>query len=107
MKHCGATPLHPMCNGIVKRMNSSLLQMLRALDETCKSQWKDELNKLMYGYSCTKHSVTGYNTYYLLFCRKLRLPVDFILKGQQEIEVEGKDYNNYLKNVERENESSV
>ena len=66
--------------------------MLRALNETCKLQWKDELE---YTYNCTKHSVTGYNPYYLLFCGKLRLPVHFILKEQQEIEVQEKDYNNY------------
>ena len=50
----------------------------------------------MYAYNCTRHSVTGYSPYYLLFGRKPRLPVDFILKGQQEIE-EDQDYNNYSK----------
>ena len=51
----------------------------------------------MYAYNCTKYSVTGYSPYYLLFDRKPRLPVDFILKGQQEIEKEDQDYNTYSK----------
>ena len=41
--------------------------------------------------------MTGYSPYYLLFDRKPRLPVDFTLKGQQEIEEEDQDYNNYSK----------
>ena len=36
VKHCQTTSYHRMCNGIVERMNSTLLQMLRALEETCK-----------------------------------------------------------------------
>ena len=35
--------------------------MLRTLEETCSSRWKDERNKLMYAYNYTKHSVTEYS----------------------------------------------
>ena len=51
----------------------------------------------MYAYNCTKHSVTGYSPCYMLFGRKPRLTVDFVLKGQQEIEEENQYYNNYSK----------
>ena len=37
---------------------------------------KDEIDKLVYAYSCTKHLVTGYSPYDLLFGRKLRLPAN-------------------------------
>lgn len=59
LKHCGSTLYHPMCNGMIERINFTLLQMLRTLEETCSSRWKDERNKLMYAYNYTKHSVTG------------------------------------------------
>ena len=64
--------------------------------------WKNELNKLIYAYNYTKHSVRGYSSYYLLCGRKTRLRVNFILKGQQEIEEKDKDCNNYSKML-REN----
>ena len=78
-------------------MDSTLLQILRTLEETYKSRWKDEINKLMKAYNCTKHSVIGCSLYHLLFGKRPRLPVDFILKGQQEIEEEDQDYKNYSK----------
>ena len=43
---------------------------------------------------CIKHSVTGYSSYHLLFGRKPRLPVDFILK-HQETEAEDRSYSDY------------
>ena len=95
VKNSRTTPYHPMCNRMFERMNLTLLQMLRTLEETFKSKWKDEI-KIMFAYNCTKHSDTGYSPYYLLFGRKPRLPVDFILKDQEEIEAEGRRYSDHV-----------
>ena len=58
--------------------------MLQNLKETYKSRWNDELGKLVYAY-CTENSMTRYSVHYSLFGGKPKLPVDFILKGQEEI----------------------
>ena len=34
------------------------------------------MNKLIYASNCTRHSVTSFSLYYLLFGRNLRLPTD-------------------------------
>lgn len=72
------TPYHPMGNGQVERMNRTLLQMLKTLTETQKSNWRECINKLMYCYNCTRCDVTGYSPFYLLFGRSPRLPVDML-----------------------------
>ena len=70
--------------------------MICTLSEKLKYKRKDSLNKLMYAYSCAKHSVTGYSLYFLLFGINPRLSIDIILREHQEQTNQQPNYHNFI-----------
>ena len=71
--------LPPIDQWQTKRMNHKILAMLKTLPEHYKTQWKNNVTKLVHAYNCTKYSSTGYSPYYLMFGCVPHLPIDLIL----------------------------
>ena len=73
------TPYHPMGNGMVERFNQTLLNMLGTLEDHQKSDWKSYIAPLVHSYNATRHDITGFSPFFLMFGRHPRLAVDAYL----------------------------
>ena len=45
------TPYHPQSDGIIERLNSTLLNMLRMLDNKTKQDWKSHIQQRVHAYN--------------------------------------------------------
>ena len=74
-----ATAYHPMVNGMVRRLNQTLLKMLGTLEEHQKHDWKSCVAPSVHSYNAARHGSTGYSPFFLMFGRHPRLAVDAYL----------------------------
>lgn len=77
-------PYTPRSNGQCERYNRTMHNLLRTLEPEHKKKWPDYLQELTNVYNTTPNSSTGLCPYEVLFGRKPRLPVDFILGAPEE-----------------------
>ena len=55
------TPYHPMGDGQTERMNRTIINMFKTLEEKEKHKWKNHLSKLTFAYNATDNKSTGYS----------------------------------------------
>ena len=70
------TPYHPMGDGQVERCNRTIINLLKALEENEKGDWKSHLPKIAFAYNSTINKTTGFTPFYLMFGRESILPID-------------------------------
>ena len=88
------TPYHPMGNGMVERLNQTLLKMLGTLEDHQKQDWKSYVAPLVHAYNATRHDSTGFSPFFLMFGRHPRLAIDAYLglNSSQESECTSREH---------------
>lgn len=75
------TPYQPMGKGGTERFYKTLGNMLRSLPPRPKQNWPQLVQTTTFLYNCTEHETTGFASFYLMFGRVPRLPVDFMFQS--------------------------
>ena len=91
------TSYHPQTNAACERMNSFILQSLRAYCDGKYDKWPELLPSIMMAYRMTPATQsTGYSPYYLMFGREMRMPVDATLIPKDTMARDHKDHLNHV-----------
>ena len=78
VKKLRTSSYHAQTNGQVEHMNQTLIHLIGKLDEDKKACWSKHLLELLMAYNSTCSAVMGYSPHFLLFGRRLRIPVDYL-----------------------------
>ena len=70
------TPYHPQSDGLVERLNRTILSMLATTLDNHAGEWEDYLAKVCFAYNTSRQASTGYSPFYLMFGCKARIPLD-------------------------------
>lgn len=66
--------------------------LLRTLSQSKKHKWPEHLPELLYVYNATPHSSTTYSPRFLMFGQGARLPIDLLLRGDEEVDENQSDW---------------
>ena len=75
INHVTCAPFHPSSNGMAERAVQTFKQGLKNMK---KSDVRTKVNRFLFRYRCTPHSVTGSTPAELLMNRRLRTPLDLL-----------------------------
>ena len=96
VKPSRTTPCYPMGNALCERMNRTIINMLKTLPTTFKSNWKNHIKKLAFACSNAKHRSTNYSPYFLLFGRNGWSPVGLMFDINTNNDIKNKSHSNYF-----------
>ena len=75
INHVTCAPFHPSSNGMAERAVQTFKQGLKNMK---KSDVRTKVNRFLFRYRCTPHTVTGSTPAELLMNRRLRTPLDLL-----------------------------
>jgi transposase InsO family protein len=71
-----STAFHPQSDGLIERVNRSLLETLRVLVDSDGDTWPDHLPAIAFALNSTIHAATGFTPFWITTGRNPTLPAD-------------------------------
>ena len=90
------TPYHPQANGVVERLNQTLIDSLRTFVYDRVGTWDEHIDSVTFAYRTSEHSATKETPFYLLYGREPTLPLDIIYSTPERITADIKTYKTHL-----------
>ena len=72
------TPYHPQSDGLVERLNRTIISMLATVVNDFGGEWEDHLPRVCFAYNTSQQESTGFTPFYLMFGRQARIPLDLM-----------------------------
>ena len=72
------TPYNPQCDGLVERMNRTLVGTIALVAKDAKDNWDIRIGLALMAIRSAVQSSTGFSPHFLMFGREMRLPADLI-----------------------------
>ncbi|UYV62854.1 hypothetical protein LAZ67_2002159, partial [Cordylochernes scorpioides] len=94
IKHCFTTSYHPQTNGLTKRLNRTLINMLSMYVNTDQKNWDEILPFITHAYNTTIQETTGYSPFFLMFGRE---PTSLLDDRNISVDIDKDDYDEYIK----------
>ena len=80
IKKTRTTPYHSQCEGQVERMNRTIIDLVKLNVRDATNNWDLNILLTLMAYRSEVQAYTGYTPYFLLYGRKMRLPLDKIYR---------------------------
>ncbi len=74
--HVFTTPYNPKANGVCERFKSSMCDSLAAMCNNKRTDWDQQLSKLIFAYNSSRHATTNLTPHELMFGRMCKLTFD-------------------------------
>ena len=78
IKKTRTTPYHPQGDGLVERLNRTLVDTIALISIDAKDNWDLRIGLALMAIRSAVQSSIGYSPYFLLFGREMRLPADLV-----------------------------